>query len=74
MEDIFEKVYNLYMKLLYGLEIGYEMNSSDLAEISYYINLLYFMKHCNPTAEEMLLIADRYETVGSFIDEFDFDF
>jgi hypothetical protein len=33
MEELFEKVYNLYIKLLSGLEVGYEMNPSDLSEI-----------------------------------------
>jgi len=33
MEELFEKIYNLYIGLLGNLEIGYEMNTSDLSEI-----------------------------------------
>lgn len=33
MNDIFEKLYNLYLILLGNLEIGYEMDVKDLEEI-----------------------------------------
>lgn len=71
MEELFEKVYNLYIKLLSGLEVGYEMNPSDLSEIWYLINIMYFLKFGHPTEIELLLISDRYETVGAFLDELD---
>ena len=71
MEELFEKVYNLYIKLLSGLEVGYEMNPSDLSEIWYLINIMYFLKFGHPTEIELLLISDRYETVSAFLDELD---
>ena len=43
MEELFEKIYNLYTGLLRNWEIGYEMNTSDLSEIWYLINIMYFL-------------------------------
>ena len=40
MEELFEKIYNLYIGLLRNWEIGYEMNTSDLSEILYLINII----------------------------------
>ena len=71
MEELFEKIYNLYIGLLGNLEIGYEMNTSDLSEIWYLINIMYFLKFGHPTELELLTISDRYETVGAFLDELD---
>lgn len=73
MEEIFEKIYNLYIGLLNNLEIGYDMKESDLTEIWYLINVLYFLKFGHPTNVELLLLADRYETVGAFLDELDIE-
>lgn len=71
MEELIEKIYNLYVGLLKNLEIGYEMNPSDLSEIWYLINLVYFLRFGHPTELELLMIFDHYETVGAFLDELD---
>lgn len=73
MNDIFEKLYNLYLILLGNLEIGYEMDVKDLEEIWELIQTLYFVKFGHPTADEMLYLADKYETVGAFLEDIDFE-
>ena len=73
MEEIFEKLYNEYLIVLQKLEIGYGIRNCNLNEVWKLIQLLYFIKFGNPTESEYLWIADKYETVGSFIEDIDFD-
>lgn len=73
MGDIFEKLYNEYLIILRDLEIGYSFDDCDLTEVWRLIQTLYFMRFGNVTEDEMLWLADRYETVAAFIEDIDFE-
>lgn len=71
MDDIFEKLYNLYELLLEKLYIGYSLQKQDFEDIWELIQLLDFIKFGDATEDEMLWIADKYETIGATIIELD---
>lgn len=71
MEDLFDKIYNLYISLLNKLEIGYDISRCDLNEMSDLIQLIYFMKYGHPTESELLWITNHYETIGAFLEDVD---
>lgn len=73
MRDIFEKLYSEYLIVLQNLEIGYGFDNCDLTEVWKLIQTLYFMRFGDLSESEMLLLADYYETIGSFIEEIDFE-
>lgn len=73
MRDIFEKLYNEYLNVLRDLEIGYGFDDCDLTEVWKLIQTLYFIRFGNHTEEEMLWLADRYETSAFFIEDTDFE-
>lgn len=73
MEELFNKIYELYLHLLESLEIGGSIDNSDLANIIFLREVMYFLEYGHPTELEMLTIYDYYETSGSFLDDFSTD-
>lgn len=70
MEELIEKIYNLYINVLENLEIGGELDWSKLSNIMFLIDVIYFLEYGHPTELELLTIYDYYETAGAFLDDF----
>lgn len=73
MSNLFEKIYNEYLMVLKDLEIGYGFEHCDLSEIWKLIHTCYFIKFGEPTEDEMILLADYYSDVESFIEDIDIE-
>lgn len=66
MEEIFDKIFNLYTKLNADLTIGYTIDQVTLNKIIDLINIIDFITWGNPTNDELLWIADHFETINYF--------
>ena len=73
MEELIEKIYNLYINVLENLEIGGELDGSKLSNIMFLIDVIYFLEYGHPTELELLTIYDYYETAGAFLNDFSTD-
>lgn len=73
MEELIEKIYNLYINVLENLEIGGELDGSKLSNIMFLIDVIYFLEYGHPTELELLTIYDYYETAGVFLNDFSTD-
>lgn len=54
MEEIFDKIFNLYTKLNADLAIGYTIDQVTLNKIIDLINIIDFITWGNPTNDELL--------------------
>lgn len=73
MNDLIEKIYDLYLTLLINLEQGYPLSNKNVSEIWELIQVVDFMANGHPTESELLFIADKYETVKSSLINEDVD-
>lgn len=73
MNDLIEKIYDLYLTLLNNLEQGYPLDYKYVSEIWELIQLVDFMTNGHPSESELLFIADKYETVRSSLINEDVD-
>ena len=73
MEELFEKLYNLYLILLDELSIGYPLSKENLSEVWEMIQLIDFVMNGNPSESELLWIADRYENARASLVDVHFD-
>lgn len=62
MEDLFNKLYNLYVHELLNLNLGYSFNEQSLNKMSDLINVIEFIRQSNPTSEDIIKILEYYES------------
>jgi hypothetical protein len=68
MKSLIEMLYNLYINYMNKMEIGYGFDKEQWVEILQLYELIYFIQYCNPSLEEIALIADNYNLLEILYD------
>lgn len=60
VEVLYNKLYNIYVKELLNVNIGYSFNKSSLCVMNEIINAIYYIKQGNPTNDEIIKLIQYY--------------
>lgn len=61
MDILYKQLFEIFIKELNRLNIGYEFNISTISYMKDLINAIEFLKYGNPTYTEAIKIIQRYE-------------
>ena len=62
MDDLFNKLYNLYVHELLNLNLGYTFNKSTLSEMNDLVNAIECIRQGNLDSEFIIKILEYYES------------